>query len=38
MNTISAIAIALHEAAQDSFKTYAQQTLTNARVMAKEFL
>lgn len=38
MNTISAIAIALHEAKQEKFKKYAQQTLKNASIMAEEFL
>lgn len=37
MNTIAAIAVALHEAQSDSFKTYAQQTLKNAQVMAQTF-
>lgn len=37
MNTIGAIAIALHEAQQDSFKAYAKQILLNAEVMANEF-
>ncbi len=38
MNTISWIAIALHEAAQPSFTEYAQQTIINAKTMAEEFL
>lgn len=38
MNTISGIAIALHEATQPDFKTYAQQTIVNAKTMSEEFL
>jgi len=38
MNTIAAIAVALHEAATPEFKEYALQTLKNAKVMAEEFL
>lgn len=38
MNTIAAIAVALHEAAQPSFATYAQQVVHNAKAMADEFL
>lgn len=38
MNTIAWITVALHEAAQPSFKTYAQQVLSNAQAMADEFL
>ncbi len=38
MNTISAIAVALKEAEIPAFKTYAEQTLKNAQVMAEEFL
>lgn len=38
MNTICAIAVALHEAAQPEFKTYAQQVLDNAKAMADEFV
>ncbi len=38
MNTISAIAVALHEAAQPAFRTYGEQTLANAGTMAEEFL
>lgn len=38
MQTIAAIAVALHEAATDEFIHYAQQTLTNAQVMAEEFI
>ena len=38
MNTICAIAIALHEAQTDSFKAYAQQTLRNAQILAQELL
>lgn len=36
MNTISAIAVALHEAATPAFKTYATQALKNAQVLASE--
>lgn len=38
MNTISAIAVALHEASQPAFKDYAQRIINNAQVMANEFL
>lgn len=38
MQTIAAIAVALHEAATPEFKTYALQTITNASVMAEEFI
>jgi len=38
MNTISAIAVALHEAAQPAFKIYGEQTIANASTMADEFL
>ncbi|PID34977.1 MAG: serine hydroxymethyltransferase [candidate division SR1 bacterium] len=38
MNTISAIAVALKEAQTPAFKTYAEQTLKNAQVMAEEFI
>ena len=34
MNTIAAIAVMLHEAAQPEFKTYAQQVLTNSKALA----
>ncbi len=36
MNTISAIAVALDEAATPAFKTYAEQSLKNAKVLASE--
>lgn len=35
MNTISAIAVMLHEAAQPEFKAYAKQVLLNAKALAK---
>ncbi len=38
MNTIAAIAVALHEADSDSFREYARQALLNAKAMADEFL
>jgi len=38
MNTIAGIAVALHEASQPEFKTYAQQTLVNSKAMAEDFL
>lgn len=38
MNTIAAIAVALHEAAQPAFKTYGEQTLKNSAAMAEAFL
>jgi len=37
MNSICAIAVALHEASSEDFKTYAKQTLENAKIMAQEF-
>ena len=36
MNTIAAIAVALHEAATPAFKSYAEQALKNAQVLASE--
>lgn len=38
MNTIAAIAVALHEAQTPAFKAYAEQVLKNAQVLAKELL
>jgi len=38
MNTISAIAVALLEAWTDDYKAYAQQVITNAKIMAEEFI
>ena len=38
MNSIAAIAVALKEASTPEFKTYAEQILRNAQVMAEEFL
>ena len=38
MNTIAAIAVALHEASTPEFKAYAQQTLLNAKAMSESFL
>jgi len=38
MNTIAAIAVALHEAATPQFKAYAQQTILNAKAMSESFL
>ncbi len=38
MNTIAAIAVALHEAATPAFKAYAEQALKNAQVLASELL
>jgi glycine hydroxymethyltransferase len=38
MHTIGAIAVALHEAAQPSFKRYAQQIVKNASVLADSLL
>ncbi|MEI8252789.1 MAG: hypothetical protein WCG25_03430 [bacterium] len=38
MNTICGIAVALHEASTDNFKTYAKQTLANAQILAQELL
>jgi glycine hydroxymethyltransferase len=37
-HTTAAIAVALHEAAQPSFRTYAQQTVANARALADGLL
>ncbi len=36
MNTIAAIAVALHEAQTPQFKAYAQQALKNAQILASE--
>jgi glycine hydroxymethyltransferase len=36
MNTIAAIAVALHEAQTPEFKTYATQALKNAQTLAAE--
>lgn len=36
MNTIAAIAVALHEAQTPEFKAYAQQALKNAQILASE--
>ncbi|MDP3941640.1 MAG: serine hydroxymethyltransferase [bacterium] len=36
INTIAGIAVALHEAAQPEFKTYAKQVVSNAEVLAAE--
>jgi glycine hydroxymethyltransferase len=36
MNTIAAIAVALHEAQTPAFKIYAEQALKNAQVLASE--
>jgi glycine hydroxymethyltransferase len=36
MNTIAAIAVALHETQTAEFKTYAEQALKNAQVLASE--
>jgi glycine hydroxymethyltransferase len=36
MNSIAAIAVALHEAATPEFKRYAEQALKNAQVLASE--
>jgi len=36
MNTIAAIAVALHEAATPAFKAYATQALKNAQTLATE--
>jgi len=36
MNTIAAIAVALHEAQTPAFKAYAEQALKNAQVLATE--
>ena len=38
MNTICAIAVALHEASTNEFKIYAKQTLSNAQTLAQELL
>ena len=38
MNTIAAIAVALHEAATPAFKAYAEQALKNAQVLASELM
>lgn len=38
MNTIAAIAVALHEATTPAFKEYAQQTILNAKAMSEAFL
>ena len=38
MNSIAAIAVALQEATTKKFKTYAQQTIANAQVLATELL
>ena len=38
MQTIAAIAVALQEAKEPSFKDYAAQILKNAQVMSDEFL
>lgn len=38
MNTIAAIAVALHEAQTPAFKTYATQTLKNAQTLASELI
>lgn len=38
MNTIAAIAVALHEASTPQFKAYAQQTILNAKAMSESFL
>ena len=35
MNTIAAIAVALHEAQTPEFKAYATQALRNAKVLAQ---
>jgi glycine hydroxymethyltransferase len=37
-HTTAAIAVALHEAAQPEFKTYAQQIVTNAKALAEALL
>ncbi|MEI6774690.1 MAG: hypothetical protein WCL18_08140 [bacterium] len=36
MNTIAAIAVALHEAQTPAFKLYAEQALQNAQILASE--
>ena len=38
MNTIAAIAVALHEAQTPAFKAYAEQALKNAQVLSEELL
>jgi glycine hydroxymethyltransferase len=38
MNTIAAIAVALHEAQTPAFKAYAQQALKNAQILSSELL
>lgn len=38
MHTVAAIAVALHEASQPSYQSYAQQILANAQIMAERFL
>jgi glycine hydroxymethyltransferase len=38
MNTIAAIAVALHEAQTPEFKAYAEQALKNAQTLASELL
>jgi len=38
MNTIAAVAVALHEAAGPDFKAYGEQTIANASAMADEFI
>ena len=38
MNTIAAIAVALHEAQTPAFKAYAEQALKNAQVLASELM
>ncbi len=38
MQTIAAIAVALHEASTDEFRNYVRQSLANAAVMAEEFI
>jgi glycine hydroxymethyltransferase len=37
-HTTAALAVALHEAQQDSFKTYAKQIVTNAKALAAQLL
>ena len=38
MNTIAAIAVALHEATTPAFKAYAEQALKNAQLLASELI
>jgi len=38
MNTIAAIAVALHEAQTPAFKAYAEQALKNAQILSSELL